>query len=289
MYKEKEEKIISSAGIGLRSQHHDLVINKKPKVSWWEVHTENFFAKGGKQIHLLDQVSAVYPLSFHGVGLSLGSVDLPSKKHLKRIKQLVIAYKPFLVSDHISWSSVDHKFANDLLPLPYNNESLEAISRNIDIVQNSLGRQILVENPSSYLAFSNSDYSEEDFINKLLHKTKCGLLLDVNNIFVSSFNNKFDPIKYVDQIEKNNIKEIHLAGHSILQTSNFKKLLDTHNDYVRDEVWDLYKYAIKKIGKKIPTLIEWDADIPKLEILMKEAAKAQKILDKIDESQRITA
>ncbi|MEQ9116130.1 MAG: DUF692 domain-containing protein [Rickettsiales bacterium] len=284
-----EEEIILSAGIGLRSPHHNQVLNQKPKVPWWEIHTENFFAKGGKQIAFLEEISKSYPLSFHGVGLSLGSIDLPSKNHLKKIKTLTDKFKPFLVSDHISWSSVNHEFANDLLPIPYNEESLEVISRNIKIAQDYLGRQIIVENPSAYLAFSVSTMPEEDFINKLLSKTQCGLLLDVNNIFVSSSNNNYNPADYINNINLNSIKEIHLAGHSILKTKNFTKLLDTHNDFVRNEVWDLYRYTLKKIDRKVPTLIEWDADIPELDVLIKEASKAQKILDSTNESQRVTA
>ncbi len=271
-----------NAGIGLRSIHHKEVLENLPPIPWWEIHTENFFASGGAQINFLEKIRAKYPISFHGVGLSLGSCDRPSEAHLKKIKFLIEKFDPFLVSEHISWSSVNQIFANDLLPIPYNEESLSVICRNIDITQNFLKRTILVENPSSYLSYKNSNMSEEEFINQVCKRTGCKIILDVNNIFVSGNNNYFSPKDYIDNIELSNISEIHLAGHSVLKTANFTKLLDTHNDIIRDEVWELFKYLMKKIKKPVATLIEWDQDIPSLATLQEEAQKAQKILDKYE-------
>lgn len=283
------QKIRKSIGIGLRSEHHCEVISTKPKVSWWEVHTENFFAEGGAQLTFLEKIRAHYPLSFHGVGLSLGSYDKPSITHLRKIKSLINKFKPFLVSEHISWSSINSQFANDLLPIPYTKESLEIICRNITITQDFLKTPILMENPSSYLSYQNSLMSEEEFINRLAQKTGCKILLDINNIFVSAYNNSFNAKTYIENLDLKNVAEIHLAGHSILKTPNFIKLLDTHNDIVRNEVWDLFKYTMKKINNIIPTLIEWDQDLPPLAQLMQEAKKAELILESLNETERVTA
>lgn len=274
-------------GIGLRSEHHSEVLKTKPNVSWWEIHTENFFADGGPQLLFLEEIRSNYPLSFHGVGLSLGSYDRPNKNHLSKIKNLVTRFQPFLISEHLSWSSVNKIFAHDLLPLPYNEESLKIFCRNIEITQEFLQSEILIENPSSYLTYKNSTISEEEFINQTASKTGCKLLLDINNIYVSSFNNNFDPYKYIENINPLYVKEMHLAGHSILKTPNSIKLLDTHNDFVIEEVWTLYSFAIKNFGKT-QTLLEWDQDLPSLDTLITESSKAQKILDSLYETEKIT-
>jgi len=282
--------IPTEAGIGLRGIHHDLVANSSPRVSWWEVHTENFFAEGGAALAFLRKVAALYPISFHGVGLSLGSIDLPDIEHLKKTKSLVDEFKPGLVSEHISWGQYNGIHTNDLLPLPYNRESLEAITRNIDCVQNFLGRQILVENPSSYIQFTSATMTEPEFIAKIIEKSKCGLLLDINNIYVTCHNNKSNTLKYIENIDPAWVQEIHLAGH-IRVSKNL--LFDTHSTKVCEDVWGLYEVAIQKLGP-IPTLIEWDSNVPALEVLQQEAAKAQAIMNKYDfkmkadESQRVT-
>lgn len=266
------------AGIGLRGIHHDLVAISSPKVAWWEVHTENFFAEGGAVLSFLRKVAALYPISFHGVGLSLGSADLPDLEHLRKTKNLVDEFKPGLVSEHISWGHHNGINTNELLPLPYNSESLEAIARNIDCTQNFLGRQILVENPSAYIQFAATTITEPEFIAKIIEKTKCGLLLDVNNIYVSCHNNKSNTFKYIEAIDPKWVQEIHLAGH-IRVSKNL--LFDTHSTKVCDDVWELYEFAIRKLGP-VPTLIEWDADVPALEVLQQEAEKAQTIMNKYD-------
>lgn len=285
-----QQQIPIKAGIGLRGTHHDLVATSSPKVAWWEVHTENFFAEGGAALAFLRKVAALYPISFHGVGLSLGSVGLPDIQHLKKIKSLVDEFKPGLVSEHISWGQYNGIHTNDLLPLPYNDESLETITRNIDYVQNFSGRQILVENPSAYIQFTSTTMTEPEFVAKIIEKTKCGLLLDVNNIYVSCHNNKSNTFKYIENIDPAWVQEIHLAGH-IRVSKNL--LFDTHSTKVCDDVWALYEFAIEKCGP-VPTLIEWDSDVPELEVLQQEAAKAQAIMNKYDlrmkadEPQRIT-
>ncbi len=273
--------MISGAGIGLRSVHHLEVLATMPHVPWWEIHTENFFVDGGKQLDFLDKISSLYPLSFHGVGLSLGSADGINPSHLNKIKLLVQRIKPSLVSEHLSWSSFGGEYVNDLCPMPYTKESLAVVIDNINKVQDCLSQQILIENPSSYLKFKDSTILEEEFMLQLALNTGCGLLIDLNNIYVSSLNLGLDYKRYIDLIieEAKLIKEIHLAGHSVVQARGFTMRIDTHSTHVIKEIWDLYDYVISKIGPRA-TLIEWDKDIPELKTLQGEANLAQIILDK---------
>ncbi len=271
------------AGLGLRGEHHEEVLQTKPDVSWWEIHTENFFAEGGAALRLLSGIADLYPLSFHGVGLSLGTAGKLDKEHLSKTKYLIDRFKPALVSEHISWGQYNNIHTNDLLPLPYNEESLEILSRNINHTQDFFGRQILLENPSTYLEFKSSTMSEHQFIDQMVANTKCAILLDVNNVYVSSKNNDFNPFDYIKAINPKYIKEIHLAGH---EKVNKNLIIDTHNDKVCKEVWHLYDFTIKTLGP-IPTLIEWDADLPSLEILRSEEKKAQAILDKYNANSTI--
>ncbi len=272
-------------GVGLRVPHIEHIIKNHKEVSknvgWLEVHSENYYASGGPIINTITKIREFFPISLHSVGNSLGSSQKIDLEHLKKLKNLIDLVDPFLVSDHISWGMVDGKHLNDLLPLPYNKESLKAICANVSRMQDYLKREILVENPSSYLSFNNSDMAEADFINQITKSTGCKLLLDVNNIFVSSQNNKtFDALQYLDKIDKNSVKEIHLAGHSCVEIADGKTILvDTHNDFVRSEVWELYKKAVKNFGK-VPSLIEWDQDIPPFALLADEAKKAKEILYK---------
>lgn len=274
----------NKTGIGLRSPHINQILNKKPRIGWLEVHSENYYASGGPSIQVLQEIRKTYPISLHSVGNSLGSKQKVDLEHLKKLKNLIEIIDPFLVSDHISWGMIDGKHFNDLLPLPYTKSALKAICDNVDIVQNFLKREILVENPSAYLAFKNQEMDEADFINELTKKTGCFLLLDVNNIFVSSQNNKeFKPTSYLKKLDKKIVKEIHLAGHSTNTIfdgkKNHKILIDTHNDVVCSEVWEIYKNAIELFGQ-VPSLIEWDQDFPELKVLLDEAKKAQKILER---------
>lgn len=269
--------IPASTGIGLRHPHYREVIDTTPEISWFEVHSENFFARGGMSLYILEKIRENYPLSLHGVGLSLGSTDALNKTHLKKLKDLINRFEPGLVSEHISWSSISGTFINDLLPLPYTHESLENLVKNINITQDFLGRQILIENPSTYLEFNSSELSEPEFISEVIEKSGCGLLLDVNNIYVSAVNNNFNPYTYLQNIPKGIVQEIHLAGHAEKELEDSTILIDHHGDYIANEVWDLYKAAITRFGTT-PTLIEWDTDIPALSVLKNEANKAQEIL-----------
>lgn len=268
-------------GLGLRHPHHQYVLQNKPEVGFFEIHSENFIADGGASFDLLEKISQNYPLSFHCVGLSLGSAHGLDKKHLANIKKLVDKFKPFLLSDHLSWSSAKNGTANDLLPIPYNKESLEIFCDNVKQAQDFFGRQILVENPSAYLEFEDNIFSEVDFMNQVAKKSDCAILLDINNIFVSAKNFGFDAYKYLDEIDENKIKEIHLAGHSVYNFDNQEIRVDTHSDVVCDEVLDLYSYFIKKYRLEIPTMVEWDEDIPEFKILYHEMQKIKKIYEQI--------
>lgn len=268
-------------GLGLRSPHHSHVLQNKPKVDFFEVHTENFIADGGASLDFLSKISAIYPLSFHSVGISLGSAGKLNSIHLKRIKSLIDQFKPLLLSDHLSWSnSPIAGVGNDLLPIPYTKESLQIFCDNVKEAQDYFGRQILVENPSAYLEYKITEMSETDFLNELVKQSGCALLLDINNIYVSCRNFNLDAKKYLQEIDAASVKEIHLAGHSIHKYKKQKTWqeirIDTHNTNVCDDVLELYKLFAKK-NPEIPTLIEWDQDIPKFEVLYEEMEKARLI------------
>lgn len=266
--------IPARAGIGLRAPHYAEIIEQRPAIAWLEVHSENFFADGGKPHAILEQVRALYPISLHGVGLSLGSSDPLNQWHLQKLKCLIDRYQPGLVSEHLAWNSVDNRYLNDLLPIPYTEEALWHIVARIQQVQEYIGRQILIENLSSYLQFRESYIPEWEFISEVARRSGCGILLDINNIYVNAHNHGFAPADYLEAIPPVAVKEIHLAGHS--QEGNY--LLDTHSQPVCEEVWQLYTQAITKFGQA-PTLIEWDCDIPSLPVLLNEAQHAQCILE----------
>lgn len=265
-----------SAGIGLRTPHFKEVLQKRPDLGWVEVHSENFFSQGGKPPFILEEVRKDYPVSFHGVGLSLGSTDPLSSQHLEKIKALVNTFNPILVSDHLCWSAVNHKYLNDLLPLPYTKETLNLVIDKVNQVQDALGRRFLLENASTYLQFKASNIKEEDFIVELVDKTDCGILLDVNNLYVNQQNHQWDLDAYLNTIPSDIVYEIHLAGYETTE----HMLIDTHGYPVSNPVWELYTKTIQKMGRK-PTLIEWDTDIPALEVLLAEKAKADTIMDEI--------
>jgi uncharacterized protein (UPF0276 family) len=261
------------AGIGLRAQHHAEIVAHQPRVGWVEAHTENYFAPGGAQPSYLERIRARYKLSLHGVGLSLGSTDPLDPTHLREVGRLVRQFEPMLVSEHLSWSSIDGRFTNDLLPLPYTEEALNHMISRVATVQDVLGRQILIENVSSYLQFDHSTLSEWEFLAELARKSGCGILLDINNIYVSAHNHRFDALEYIQALPRQAVKEMHLAGHTVRQVGRRQILIDTHNRHVCDPVWELYAFAVRHLGR-VPTLIEWDADIPPLDVLVAEAAKA---------------
>jgi uncharacterized protein (UPF0276 family) len=273
--------IPAAAGIGLRMQHMAALASEDANAPlttpWLEVHSENFLCPGGPRLAMLDAIAARYPLSCHGVGLSLGSAEGLEPAHLARLKKLFERVKPALISEHLSWSITGGVYLNDLLPLPYTEEVLETVYRNVDTAQNTFGRKILVENPSLYLGFSGSTMSETEFLERLVARTGCGLLLDVNNVYVNAANTARNAQDYLDAIPADAVGEVHLAGHSINAESGMRLLIDTHSTRVCDDVWALYRRVIALMGAK-PTLIEWDLDIPALPVLLQEAATAQRIL-----------
>lgn len=265
-------------GLGLRSPHHKYVLQNEPKVDFFEVHTENFIARGGPLIDFLEKISQIYPISFHCVGLSLGSHCGIDKKHLHNIKELIDRFNPFLLSDHLSWSkSRNSGTSNDLLPIPYTKEALGIFCDNVNYVQDFFGRKILIENPSSYLEYECSEMSETDFLNQIADKTNCDILLDINNVYVSSKNFGFDAMEYLNDINIAKIQEIHLAGHSLYQYKNQEIRIDTHSTNICDDVLSLYQWFINKHKMKTRTLVEWDEDIPNFLDLYKELEKVKSL------------
>ena len=266
-----------SAGIGLRAQHQRELLHSKPPAGWLEAHSENYFSDAGPHIETLLRLREHYPLSLHGVGLSLGSIDPLDSQHLLKLKRLIARTSPALVSEHLSWGSADGRFVNDLLPLPYTQESLAHLISRVDQVQSTLQRTILIENISSYLQYSHSDIDESEFLAELSGATGCGLLIDINNLYVNEHNHGVDARLFIDSIPAAYVRELHLAGHSSDHIDLTEILIDTHSTPICDAVWALYDYAIRRFGAR-PTLIEWDADIPPLEILLGEARKAQSFI-----------
>jgi hypothetical protein len=260
------------SGIGLRAEHHAELLQRRPSLGWVEVHSENHFARGGVQREVLDEVRGLYPLSLHGVGLSLGSADPLDELHLNELKRLVRDFEPFLVSEHVSWGSVDGRFVNDLLPLPHTEEALRHTAHRVRAVQDALGRQILMENVSSYLQFAGAQLTEWEFLSALVAESGCAILLDVNNVYVNAMNHGFDPQVYLNFIPSSAVREIHLAGHSATRIGTREVLIDTHGTAVCAAVWDLYGAALNRFGR-IPTLIEWDTDLPALDVLIAESQK----------------
>jgi uncharacterized protein (UPF0276 family) len=241
------------------------------------VHSENYFGDGGQPLDTLERLRGDYPLSLHGVGLSLGSTDAPDRRHLDRLKRLIGRFEPGLVSEHLCWSSVGGRHLNDLVPLPYTDEALAVVSANLRTAQDVLGRRILIENVSSYLQFRHSTFTEWDFLAALASETGCGILLDVNNVYVSAINHGFDPDRYLAAIPASCVQEIHLAGFERVG----ELLIDTHGARVAEPVWALYRRALERFGP-VPTLIEWDTDIPALQVLLDEARTADRAMERCD-------
>ncbi|CAH0534726.1 hypothetical protein VST7929_02676 [Vibrio stylophorae] len=261
-------------GIGLRAPHLQHVLTTRPPVAWFEVHSENYFGGYNAQREMLQQIAKDYPISCHGIGLSLGSSDAINTKHLAQLRHLVDLINPVFVSDHLSWSSIDGEYFNDLLPIPYTLEALAIISDNIAQVQDTLGRPLLIENPSSYLAFSHSQMPEWEFLMQLQSRTQCRLLLDLNNVHVSAFNHQFDVSDYLSNIDPQVVDEIHLAGFCKKELEQGEIWIDTHSRPVSDEVWVLYQQWINQHGP-CPTLIEWDMEIPAFAVLEQEVQRAK--------------
>ena len=264
------------AGIGLRAEHHADVLATLPDVGWLEVHSENHFAPAGAAHTALDAIRAHYPLSLHGVGLSLGSTDPLDREHLLQLRHAIDRYQPMLVSEHLCWGVAGGRHTNDLLPLPYTREALRHLVSRITEAQEFLGRLLLIENVSSYVTFRDSQMTEWDFLAALAREAGCGILLDVNNIYVSARNHDFNALDYIAALPPDSVEEIHLAGHSTRLLEGRELLVDTHNARVCDDVWSLYAAATSRFGR-VPTLIEWDTDLPALDVLVDEAHRADRI------------
>jgi uncharacterized protein (UPF0276 family) len=265
-------------GIGLRAIHHQEVIARSPGVGWFEAHSENYFGRGSPR-EVLEKVRRDYPLSLHGVGLSMGSTDDLDSHHLAEIVRLTRELQPMLVSEHLSWGSAGGRFTNDLLPLPYTEEALRHMVARVNQVQEALGREMLIENVSSYLQFAHSQIDEWDFLAALAKQSGCGLLLDVNNVYVSAMNHELDALRFLNGIPRECVREMHLAGHSVRNVGGREIRIDTHSAPVCEAVWDLYAAALERFGP-VPTLIEWDTDIPPLDELVAEARKADCMLER---------
>lgn len=273
--------IPARAGIGLRGQHYQALLERRPNTGWLEAHSENFFGQGGAPHQYLEALRAEYPLSLHGVGLSLGSVDELDPRHLHRLDDLVRRYQPGLLSEHLSWSSAGGIHSNDLLPLPYTEEALAHFAGRVRQVQDRLGRRILVENPSSYLRYRHSTIDEWEFLVAVAELSDCGLLLDINNVYVSAVNHGYDALNYLASIPADRVGEIHLAGHAANRCGDRTILIDDHGGPVAEPVWALFKHALARFSN-IPTLIEWDSNIPTLDLLLNEADKAQRFMERAD-------
>jgi hypothetical protein len=261
------------AGIGLRSPHYVAWQERPPPVSFLEVHSENYFADGGQPLTMLTRWRADYPVSCHGVGLSLGSASGLDRRHLDKLARLVERIEPVLVSEHLCWAGMGGRFANDLLPLPFTAEALEVVVANIGRAQDRLKRRILVENVSTYLVFEDSDMTEWEFVCEAARRSGAGILFDLNNVYVNAVNHGFDPARFIEAVPPDLVGEIHLAGFQ--DTGDI--LIDTHGAPVSDAVWTLYRSFIGRAGAR-PTLIEWDTDLPAPEVLLAEAGKANDIL-----------
>ncbi len=262
------------AGIGLRAPHHGEILARRPLLAFVEVHSENFFAAGGPLLALLERVRSLSALSLHGVGLSLGSADPLDERHLASLEALVRRFEPALVSEHLSWSSIDGRHANDLLPLPHTREAVAHVAARIGAVQDRLRRRILVENVSRYLDFAESEMPEWEFLGEVARRSGCALLLDVNNVQVNAVNHGFDARRYIEALDPALVAEYHLAGHEATPWG----LVDTHASPVAAQVWALFEHALATLGPR-PALVEWDADIPTLDVLLDEARRAQSALD----------
>lgn len=260
-------------GIGLRSTHYSYILEQQPSISWFEAISENYMGletgNGGRPIQILEQIRMHYPIVLHGVSLSIGSADEINFKYLKRLENLIERIEPLWVSDHLCWTGINGENLHDLLPLPYTEEVIAHLTKKILQAQDFLKRPLVFENVSAYLSFEHSEMNEWEFLNEIVRRTGCGLLVDVNNIYVSSVNQSFDPMTYLKSIPKESVRQIHLASHS----KSGDCLIDTHDGPVADKVWDLYSMATNLYGK-IPTLIEWDDKIPEFRVLEEEALRA---------------
>jgi uncharacterized protein (UPF0276 family) len=268
----------SRAGLGLKTEHFREVLDTQPDIGFFEVHAENYMVAGGPFHHFLGLIREQYPLSLHGVGLSIGAEGSLDVQHLQRLAELIRRYQPHAFSEHLAWSSHGRVFLNDLLPLAYDTPTLSRVCEHIDQVQNTLKRTMLLENPATYLAFQRSTIDEAQFISEVIHRTGCGLLLDVNNVYVSSINHRRDPLVYLDALPLHAVGEIHLAGFAE-DTDNLgdRLLIDDHGAPVDDAVWALYSHVLERVGP-VATLIERDNQLPAFSVLNAEVRRANELL-----------
>ena len=265
-----------SFGLGLRTQHYNDFLNTKQPVDWLEVISDNYMVNGGKPLAMLDRIRADYPVTMHGVSMSIGSVKGLDQEYLKKLKALEQRIQPMWVSDHLCWGGVHGRKLHDLMPLPFTQEALEVVSRNIRHAQDFLQRPLVIENVSSYVEFKDSEMTEWDFLSEICNRTGCQLLLDINNIYVSAFNHGFSPFDFIDSVPSEQIRQFHLAGHQ----DNGDHLIDTHDHPVCQGVWELYEYALHRFGS-VPTMIERDDNIPPLSELLEELETAKAIASKV--------
>lgn len=267
-----------AVGVGFKPEHYQDALKLDDGIGFFEVHAENYMGDGGPPHRMLSELRARLPLSIHGVALSIGGAGPLDREHLGRLKRLIDRYRPALFSEHLAWSTHDGVYLNDLLPVPYNEETLQRVSSHIDEVQETLQRRMLLENPSTYVAFEASTMSEVDFLREAVRRTGCGLLLDVNNIYVSAINHGAEPMAYLDAFPMEHVGEIHLGGHAEDRDDlDAPLLIDAHGTQVAETVWTLYARSIVRLGP-VPTLIEWDNDVPAFGVLAAEAARAREIM-----------
>jgi uncharacterized protein (UPF0276 family) len=261
-------------GVGLRPKHYPEILDVYPAVDWFEIISENFMVPGGRPLHVLEKIRSHYPIALHGVSLSIGSTDPLNPDYLQQLSSLARRFEPAWVSDHLCWSGVGGHNLHDLLPLPYTEEAIEHVARRVQRVQDALGRRILLENVSTYLQYRHSTMPEWEFLGGVAERADCGILLDINNIFVSAFNHGFSALDYVDNIPAGRVHQFHLAGHS--DKGSF--LHDTHDHPVASAVWDLYAHAVRRFGP-VSTLVEWDDRIPPFAVLQAETHHAKKVFE----------
>jgi uncharacterized protein len=267
-----------SVGVGFKAEHFDAILDLRPKLGFFEVHAENYMGAGGPPHRRLEAIRSLYPLSLHGVGLSIGSPAPLDLAHLARLASVAERYQPAIVSEHLAWSTHEGAFFNDLLPLPYTEETLARVCEHVDIVQSALRRTILLENPSTYVAFAETTMGETDFLSEIVRRTGCGLLLDVNNVFVSAANHGFDPYRHLAGFPFAAVGEIHLAGYADdSDDAGLPLLIDAHDSPVREAVLALYREAVRRLGPT-PTLVEWDNDLPAWPTLLGEARRAERAM-----------
>ncbi len=267
-----------AVGVGFKPEHYQDALGFDHGIGFFEVHAENYMGDGGPPHRMLSELSAHVPLSIHGVALSIGGAGPLDREHLGRLKRLIDRYRPALFSEHLAWSTHDGVYLNDLLPMPCNEETLQRVSNHIDEVQETLQRRMLLENPSTYVAFEASTMSEVDFLREVVRRTGCGLLLDVNNVYVSTIYHDAEPMAYLDAFPMEHVGEIHLGGHAEDRDDlDAPLLIDAHGTPVAETVWTLYTRSIARLGP-VPTLIEWDNDVPAFGVLAAEAARASEIM-----------